>query len=279
MQNWEHIAFIMSHLNLQPRAAHGCDFSRVRNWYLDGRAKYLRQTIVLSAFISPEINALFNTSMTNIAGKVKYQPTFDGSMLTTGFPIKQSFSRFNSPNLSSDPDARFKFFTSTIVPWILRSPKPPDGALGIAIFIPSYFDFVRLRNYFSTSPTVSSIPFGSLSENSTPAEPAVRRTRSHFLFGKHSVLLYSGRAHHFYRYLIKGVKSVVIYQIPDNPLFYKEAVAGYLGASIDAGRISGEEGKARVLFSKWDALRLERVVGSERLRSMLTSGGDTFEFI
>jgi U3 small nucleolar RNA-associated protein 25 len=234
---------------------------------------------VLSAFISPEINALFNTSMSNIAGKVKYQPTFDGSMLTTGFPIKQSFSRFNSPNLVSDPDARFKFFTSTVVPWILRSPKPPDGALGIVIFIPSYFDFVRLRNYFSTSPAVSSIPFGSLSENATPAEPAVRRTRSHFLSGKHSVLLYSGRAHHFYRYLIKGVKSIVIYQIPDNPLFYKEAVAGYLGASINAGRISGEEGKARVLFSKWDALSLERVVGSERLRSMLASGGDTFDFI
>jgi U3 small nucleolar RNA-associated protein 25 len=279
MQNWEHITFIMSHLNLQPKAAHGCDFSRVRNWYLDGRAKYLRQTIVLSSFITPEINALFNTFMTNVAGKVKYQPVSDGSTLTTGFPIKQSFSRFDSPSLIADPDARFKFFTTTIVSWILRSPRPPDGALGILIFIPSYFDFVRLRNYFSTSPVTSSIPFGSLSENSTPAEPEVRRTRSHFLSGKHSVLLYSGRAHHFYRYLIKGVKSVVIYQIPDNPLFYKEAVAGYLGASVTTGRITGEEGKTRVLFSKWDALRLERVVGNERLRSMLVSGGDTFDFI
>jgi U3 small nucleolar RNA-associated protein 25 len=278
MQNWEHVTYVMSHLNLSPKEPHGCDFSRVRMWYLDDHSKYVRQTIILSAFITPEINSLFSAHMNNVSGKIKFQPTYDGSVLATGFRLKQSFSRFPSSSLQKEPDERFTFFTSTIVPWILRMPRPADGTLGVLIFIPSYFDFVRIRNYFSTSTAVSSIAFGTLSENNTPAEPEVRRARSHFLNGKHSVLLYSGRAHHFYRYLIKGVKNVVVYQLPENPLFYQEAVAGYIGASVTNGRIAAEEAKVRVLFSRWDALRLERIVGTERVSSML-GAADTFDFV
>jgi len=247
-------------------------------WSLDDNAKHLRQTIVLSSFLTPEINSLFNTYMTNAFGKVKYQPEYDGSILTTGLPIKQTFSKFHCPTVQSDPDARFKFFTATLIPWILRCPRPPDGALGILIFIPSYFDFVRVRNYFSTSPTVSSIAFGAITENNSPREPETRRARAHFVSGKHSVLLYTSRAHHFYRYIIKGVKSVVLYQLPDNPIFYREIVSGFLGASVTARRIAGEEGRVRALFSKWDALRLERIVGTNRVRSMLGTG-DTFDFV
>jgi U3 small nucleolar RNA-associated protein 25 len=278
MQNWDHVAHIMSNLNLSPKESHGCDFSRVRMWYLDDNAKYVRQTIVLSSYITPEMNSLFNNHMNNVSGKIKYMPSHDGSILATGLRIKQSFSRFQSRSVQKEPEERFAFFTSTIVPWILRLPRPSDGAQGILIFIPSYFDIVRIRNYFSTSTAVSSIAFGTLSEGNSPAEPEVRRARSHFLSGKHSVLLYSGRAHHFYRYLIKGVKNVVIYQLPDNPLFYKEVVGGFLGATVTAGNIAAEEAKVRVLFSKWDALKLERIAGSERVSTMLTSG-DTFDFV
>ncbi|KAJ8309454.1 hypothetical protein KUTeg_014328 [Tegillarca granosa] len=46
MQNWDHILHIMNHLHLQPKEAHGIDFSRVRMWTLNGCYHRLRNYFV-----------------------------------------------------------------------------------------------------------------------------------------------------------------------------------------------------------------------------------------
>jgi U3 small nucleolar RNA-associated protein 25 len=279
MQNWEHVEYVFDELNLRPKDLHGCDISRVRKWYLDeGTTVHLRQTIVLSAYLTPELNSLFSKHMRNVEGRVKYHPNYDGAIENIGLQIKQTFSRYESPSATNDPDARFKYFTSSIIPALARYPKPPEGGQGILIFIPSYLDFVRIRNYFANSTATQNISFGAISEYVNV--PDVRRARSHFLTGRHSVLIYTGRAHHFRRFYIRGVKRVIMYALPDNPIFYQELVSGYLGATISEGTIDPSEATVRVMFSKWDGFRLERVVGSKRVAGMLKdTNGDTFDFI
>lgn len=273
MQNWEHAEFVFEHLNLQPKDAHGCDFSRVRSWYLDGHAAHIRQTIVLSAYLTPKINTLYNKHMRNVAGRLKYTADYTAGLIESlSYSIKQTFLRFDSPSHLTDPDARFKYFSSTTLPYITRIPRPLEGGPGVLLFIPSYLDFVRVRN----SLVDTDISFASISEYTDATD--VRKARSHFMNGKHSLLLYTGRAHHFHRYEIRGVKRVVFYGVPENPIFYDELLR-FVGKSIDRGEISRAEASVRVCFSKWERLELERIVGSKRVGKMVADRGDVFDFV
>jgi U3 small nucleolar RNA-associated protein 25 len=273
MQNWEHAEFVFQHLNLQPKETHGCDFSRVRSWYLDGHASHIRQTIVLSAYLAPKINTLYNKHMLNFAGRLKYTPSYDAGIIETlPYGIKQTFSRFDSPSYITDPDARFKYFSASVLPKILKTPKPPEGGIGVLLFIPSYLDFVRVRNALVDI----DISYASISEYTDTTD--VRRARSHFMSGRHSLLIYTGRAHHFHRYTIRGVKRVVFYGVPENPKFYEEIV-GFVGKTVERGEISKSEASVKVVFSKWERLELERVVGAKRVGKMVTDKGDVFDFV
>ncbi|KAI0881775.1 DUF1253-domain-containing protein [Annulohypoxylon maeteangense] len=277
MQNWEHVEYVFEHLNLQPREAHDCDFGRVREWYLESQAPHFRQTVLLSAFNTPELAELHRRYGTNWAGRLRVQPeTYGGAIEELGGLVKakQTFSRFEAASVAGEPDARFESFTSAVVPALTKRGKDLSGTL---VFVPSYLDFVRVRNYFATNPACANVTFGAISEYADV--PEASRARSHFRNGRHQVLLYTERAHHFRRYAIGGVRRVVMYGLPDNPVFYKEVVGGYLGRSELDSKIEPGQGSVRVLFSRYDVLRLERVVGSKRVAKMVRDRGDTFDFI
>ncbi|KAK8102618.1 hypothetical protein PG984_015764 [Apiospora sp. TS-2023a] len=272
-QNWQYVEDIFEHLNLQPREAHDCDFSRVREWYLEKQAQNYRQTLIFSSFNTPELQELHRQCQ-NWAGRIRVQPEYPGSIQELGVKAKQTFSRFDASSVAAEPDARFEYFISAIVPTLVKRAKDIDGTL---IFVPSYFDYVRVRNYFANSPAVANLTFGVLSEFESISEAS--RAGSHFLNGRHKVLLYTERAHHFFRYILNGVRRVIMYGLPDNPLFYKEIVGGYLAKSEQKARLEPGHGTVRVMFSKYDVLKLERIVGSKRVGKMIRERGDTFDFI
>ncbi|KAL9001110.1 MAG: hypothetical protein Q9169_000293 [Polycauliona sp. 2 TL-2023] len=278
MQNWEHVEYIFEHLNLQPKEAHGCDFSRVRSWYLDGHAKHVRQTIVFSSFNFPALNKLYTRSMLNIAGKIKFAMVHKGAIVDLAMSVKQTYSRFDFTDPSSEPDDRFNYFTTAVLPSLIKaSSRNVGGQQGILIFMPLYADFVRVRNHLAASSSTQHVSFGSVSEY-TPIKD-VARARSHFFSGRHSMLLYTERAHHFRRYRLKGISKIIFYGLPENPLFYREMVSGFLDSTFSQSHTKQHHTSVRCLFSKLDLLKLERIVGTQRYLSLLSDHGDTFDFI
>jgi U3 small nucleolar RNA-associated protein 25 len=120
MQNWEHVLEVFDHLHLQPKKSHDVDFSRVRNWLLDGNAKYHRQTLVFSRIPSPSINAVFNKFCHNFAGKVQlnlkdHPKMLVGTICRIGFQLTQVFHRIECDSPSQLPNCRFQFFIEKVV--------------------------------------------------------------------------------------------------------------------------------------------------------------------
>ncbi len=69
-QNWAHVETVLAALNRLPREQHGTDIMRVRDWYLEGRARHYRQTLLLGSYPSPDTNALMRTTA-NHAGAAR----------------------------------------------------------------------------------------------------------------------------------------------------------------------------------------------------------------
>ncbi|GAN05080.1 DUF1253 domain-containing protein [Mucor ambiguus] len=270
MQNWEHIDHIFQHLNLIPTDGHGCDISRIKSWYLDGKAKYLRQTLVFADFLTPEFNALFNKYMKNVAGKLKIKRTYEeGSILDVIPQVQQSFTRIDAPSLKTINDVRYKYFIEKTLPTLRKSAIMQSHTL---VFIPSYFDFVRVRNYFEDN----KYSYEPCSEYASG--PAITRSRAQFFHGRSNFLLYTERLHFFRRYNIRGTFHVVFYGLPEDPLYYTEIV-NFLGLKFDEASAAEEATfSCTALFSKYDFLKLERIVGTERAKKMCTAQKNVFMF-
>nr|KAJ3422874.1 hypothetical protein HK105_005896 [Polyrhizophydium stewartii] len=260
MQNWDHVKSIFDHLNLIPKDPHGCDFSRVRSYALDGR-QYVRQNIVLSRFPTPEINALQTGYAKNVAGRIKVTRAFEGTISDIVMQVPQLFHRIPAHAVQDSPDVRFNYFIEQILPTLRKSVVQQTHTL---IFIPSYFDFVRVRNYLKEH----NYSVGAISEYATRS--SADRTRHQFAKGEISFLLCTERYHFFRRHRLRGVRHIVFYQLPIIASFYSDML-NQLDAQ--AGDLT-----CSVLFSAFDKLSLERVVGSARVDRMIKGQKDTFMF-
>lgn len=271
MQNWDHINTVFKYINKIPKDFHGADFSRVRMWSINDRLKLLRQTMVFSEFSTPTVNSIFSKSQ-NVAGRTRFKPEITTQtciMNSVGIKIKQIFQRFESPDPISNYESRFKFLVNSVLPSISKQTLYEDGLL---IYIPSYFDYVRVKNHMKQH---TKLNFGAIDEYLSQSR--VSRTRHAFQTGKIKILLYTERLHHFRRFEIAGVKTVLIYEPPANPLFYKELLR-FVAKSVYKEEADIDLSFVKTLYSKWDAASLERIVGNERAPVLCNSVNETYEF-
>lgn len=271
MQNWDHVCTVLKYLNKIPKDFHGADFSRIRMWFVNDQAKLMRQSVIFSEYLTPNINSILSKSQ-NLGGKVRYRAIFSSKtciMNSVGLKIKQIFQRFEAVDPRTNHEERFKFFVNSV---LLSTLKQSSYEHGLLVYVPSYFDYVRLKAYMKQH---TKINFASIDEYSSKSK--ISRARYAFSSGKVQLLLYSERLHFYSRYDLYGVKNVLIYEVPSNPIFYKELLR-YIGRSIYKEEADIDLSFVKTIFSKWDYLSLERIVGNERAPVLCNSVNELYEF-
>jgi len=114
MQNWAHLEAVFEQLNHLPSKEHGTNVMRIRPWYLDQHAQYYRQTILLSSYLTPEINALFNGLCFNYEGKIKMVTEYAGVLPKIQLEARQVYERFDASSIAEADDARFDYFCNKV---------------------------------------------------------------------------------------------------------------------------------------------------------------------
>ncbi|XP_028995280.1 U3 small nucleolar RNA-associated protein 25 homolog [Betta splendens] len=264
MQNWEHVLHVLNNMNLQPLDSHGVDFSRVRMWNLNNWARHYRQTLVFSSIQDPHINNILTKHCANYRGQIviKNMPK-TGSICQVLVQLPHVFQMFSADSFL-DCDARFNFFVGKILP------QYRDSVMShTMIYIPSYFDYVRLRNYMKKE----EMNFTSICEYSSKSE--VSRARHFFQKGDKQFLLFTERFHFYKRYTIKGIRNLIFYGLPSFPHFYSEVCN-----MLETGGLREEASwTCTALYSRYDAHTLAAITGAQRAAQILNSNKPVHLFI
>ncbi len=257
MQNWEHTISSFELLNVSPaqskRTTFSVDWPTLKTPLLYEKAPYFRQNIITSRYMTPDINSLMQFCQ-NLRGMVKVRNIHPGVVSKGKGSVLQIFERYKCQKLKKDSDQRHDYFIKHIFP---RFKKSSSGRF--IIVVSSYLDYVRVRNYFNSE----RIQFFGLSEYTENT----RNQLSKFRKEDTRYLLYTER--HFYYHAPKlkefKVNQIFFYSLPENDFIYQAFVerAGAIAKTYDACRVLS-------LYSTFDALKLERIVGTERCKALLT---------
>lgn len=194
MQNWEHVDYVMRLANKLPSTSRETtDYSRVRQYFLDGKAAQHRQLLLTSAFNTPELQAFYREYASSKHGQVRFKKHHgEGCIGKVVISVKQVFQRIPGiKSFTSQEDTRFGYFKEQVLAPLLRLQQSHT-----LIITPSYFDFVRVRNELLHQEANAAY----ICEYSRDSE--ISRGRSRFYHGTKHILLYSGRAH-FFRYAMQ----------------------------------------------------------------------------
>lgn len=273
MQNWDHVASCLEVLNQQPTKSNDTDFSRVRNYLLAGQAAYWKQLVFVSRLSDPYITSTFKRHAKSVGGRLKLRRkvTADKATITDVlFRVRQVFQRVPC-DIKTQGDARLNYFTEKVLPQIIRLRQKHT-----LIYVPSYFDFVSLRNVLMKNEATTS-NFVCVTEYSRVSE--VSRGRARFNQGRKAIMLYTGRAHFFLRHKLKGARHLILFGLPEHAEFYPDLMNMLMEGPSGESEVEGEApSSCLALFTRYDAHALERIVGTKHCERMVKGEKNTFLF-
>ncbi|KAI9910768.1 hypothetical protein PsorP6_010462 [Peronosclerospora sorghi] len=273
MQNLEHVRSVLRATNRAPASAPSADFGRIRDWNLSFLAAYFRQTIVWAHGMEPSLHALVSATCRNVSGCVKYTRRYaqtDGTAAIAHVVpcVRQVFQRVDvapaTIRLSAveEHHRRFRYFKEHVFEPLVAQPRKH-----VLLVIPSYFDYVRVRNLFQETMTRKVIQSVACCEYTKPR--AISRARTAFFHGQCHVMLYTERFHLYHQYHIRGVHQIIWYNVPVIEDFYTE-VLNFLPSGGE--RPDGQAPTSIALFSRLDLLRMQRIVGNRHGHCFDTTG-------
>jgi len=275
MQNWDHVNGVLDCLNQQPKQISDIDFSRVRNYFLEGQGAHWRQLILVSSFADPHILSTFRRHSKNVEGQLKIKkkiPSDKASICDVMVRVKQVFQRVTCQSVTEVGSSRLRYFSDHVLPKLMRLKQKHT-----LIYIQSYFDFVAVRNLLLKR----EVDFVSVTEYARISE--VSRGRARFLQGRKDIMLYTGRAHFFLRHKIKGARHLIFFGLPEYPEFYP-AVVNMLNEGLSDKVQEEEDDVSRMpmsslaLYSKFDAHQLERIVGTSHCDRLVRGEKTSYMF-
>ncbi|XP_034107583.1 U3 small nucleolar RNA-associated protein 25 homolog [Drosophila albomicans] len=267
-QNWENLLYVLDHLHLQPQKLPDTNCQRVRSYCLNGTSRFYRQTLFFASHELPEFRGLMNNKCHNYQGRVRITNKIQvGDISNVVTPIEQVFQRIDCSSVESAFNDRFQYFVRHILPQFTRS-----GQSHCLIYVPSYFDYVRLRNHFKNE----MVNYVQISEYTKKEK--ISRARDIFFHSGAQFMLYSERAHFFRRTRIKGVRNLIFYQPPNFPSFYSELINLMLETNQNPRDGLQNVMNVKILFTKYDVLSLSNIVGNENAMKVISGLSDSYSF-
>lgn len=263
-QNWETVERALKACDGAPSRVVS-DVGRVRLPFLDAHGAACRQHVVLASFNDARFRALLDRpldgQLRNRSGCVRLAgpPQAKGSLArAVSSNVAHAFRGVRCAAPASAPDARVSEFRDRVLPGLLRRSGATIAGARTLVYCGSYPEFLACRAALREK----GANFVAIHEYSRNSE--VSRGRSKFFHGRVPLLLYSGRAHFYQRYRIRGASNYVFVSPPDHAHFYSELLS-----FAREDEFTGAAPTSLCLYTRFDALALSRVLGDPRARACL----------
>lgn len=266
-QNWAHVAVLLEELlNQRPTdTTRGLsDLRRIYSWALENEINSHRQTIISSDICSASLLSTFR-AMPNSWGKIRLCNKQEEGLLTlVKVAVQQHFMRYTPQSLATSDEERLEYFTKHIFASRLNPLAERD--VRIIIYVPSYFDFVRLRSFLYREYRDT---FAAISEYSSLKQQ--RKALGQFSDLERPVLLVTERFYYFKRYFVSMSEVVVFYSPPLIPSFYLSFVNRLVAESPNVFSLC--------VFCRYDIHELVRIVGTQKAQQLLQRESSVYSFV